>query len=126
MRVQLFMVAGLLTSCVASVPAYYPQSPSPDLAGRVAGAPQRCVPVMPGSTLRPAAGDPNALVYQIGNTLWVSRLSPGCNMDPTLVLQPQRFGPSYCQNDLIRSTQPSGGVPGPTCTLTQWVPYTRP
>jgi hypothetical protein len=125
MRIQLLVLATLLGSCVASAPLYYPAGPSSDLAGRVAGAPQRCVPIERDYAMRPASGDPNLLVYGFGPKIWTNRLSPGCTFDAssTLVIQPVN-AMSYCANDVVRSVG-YGSFPGRVCILNQWVPYTR-
>jgi hypothetical protein len=125
MRIQLLVLATLLGSCVASAPLYYPAGPASDLAGRVAGAPQRCVPIERDYAMRPASGDPNLLVYGIGKKIYVNRLSPGCYFTQNLVLMPDSFGSSYCANDVVRSVEASSRFPGPSCILNQWVPYTR-
>lgn len=128
MRIQLLVLAGLLGSCtVASAPAYYGygQGPSSDLVGRVAGVPQRCVPIERDYAMRPASGDPNLLVYGIGKKIYVNRLGPGCHLTSDLVLMPDSFGSSYCANDVVRSIEPSSHFPGPSCILNEWVPYTK-
>lgn len=125
MRIQLIVLATLLGSCVASTPLYYAPGQSSDLAGRVAGPAQRCVPIERDNALRPASGDPNLLVYGWGKKIYVNRLSPGCGFTQDLVLLPVSFGSSYCQNDVVRSIQGSSRFPGPSCILNEWVPYTR-
>jgi hypothetical protein len=125
MRIQLLVLATLLGSCVASAPVPYAQGQSSDLVGRVAGPPQRCVPIERGYVMRPASGDPNLLGYGMGKKIYVNRLSPGCSFTENLVLMPDSFGSSYCQNDVVRSVDASSRLPGPSCILNQWVPYTR-
>lgn len=125
MRIQLLVLATLLGSCVASAPLYYAGGQSSDLAGRVAGAPQRCVPIQRDYAMRPASGDPNLVVYGFGKNIYVNRLSPGCTLDAssTLIIEPAN-AMSYCENDVVRAVG-YGSPPGRACILNQWVPYTR-
>lgn len=128
MRIQILLLAGLLGACtMAAAPAYYGygQATSSDLVGRVAGAPERCIPIQRDYTLRTASGDPNALVYGLGSKIWVNRLAPGCTLDPnsTLVVRPLN-SMSYCENDLVEGVG-YGSFPGRTCNLNAWVPYTK-
>lgn len=126
MRIQLLVLAGLLGSCVASAPVAYGPFQARELAGRVAGTSQRCVPIERDYVLHPDSGDPNLLIYGIGKKIYANRLSPGCTMTQNLVLMPDSFGSSYCANDVVRSVDGSTGFPGPSCILNEWVPYTRP
>lgn len=124
MRIQLLLLASLLGSCSVSTPMPYgpPQAVPEELAGRVAGAPQRCVPIMPGSQLRPS-GD--SLAYQVGNTLWINRPLSACHFRGDEVILTQSIGGmGYCDRDLVRSVDSSGSMPGPSCTLGPWIPYT--
>src|SRR5687767_8140316 len=51
-------------------------APIAELAGRTAGAPQRCVSIFPGESLR--VHDESRLLYGSGRTLWVNQLRGQC------------------------------------------------
>jgi len=96
----------------------------PDLAGRTAGAPQRCVPTQPTEALRVV--DSHTVVYGSGGTIWLNRLAtecPGMTRMDILVIEP--MGTQYCRGDKVRSVDPVSHIPGPTCVLGAFVPYTR-
>jgi hypothetical protein len=95
-----------------------------ELAGRVAGAPQRCIPFNRTDPLRMA--DSRTLLYGYGRTVWVNRLGSRCSgfaRDAILVAEP--LGAQYCRGDRIRSVDPVSHLPGPACIIGDFVPYTR-
>jgi hypothetical protein len=98
-----------------------------ELAGRVAaGPPQSCISTMQSTNLRVI--DRQTLAYELGATLWVSRLAAPCpGIEPlnTVIVEP-KLGTQYCSGDHIRGLEPGGIIPGPVCFLGQWVPYRRP
>jgi hypothetical protein len=96
----------------------------PELAGRTAGAPQRCVPTQPTEALRVV--DSHTALYGGGATIWVNRLAtecPGMTRMDILVIEP--LGTQYCRGDKVRSVDPVSRIPGPVCVLGDFVPYTR-
>jgi len=96
----------------------------PDLAGRTAGAPQRCVPTQPTEALRVV--DSHTVLYGNGGTIWVNRLAtecPGMTRMDILIIEP--MGTEYCRGDKARSVDPVSHIPGPACVLGDFVPYKR-
>ena len=95
-----------------------------DLAGRVAGPPQDCVPSQQTESLRVV--DSQTIAYGGGRTLWVNRLDSACPgltaMDRLIV---ETHGSEYCRSDHIRAIGFSGGIPGPICFLGRFTPYRR-
>ena len=109
--------------CAPSNPAG-PPAPIAELAGRTAGAPQRCVPTQQTGTLRIAG--PGMVLYGSGRTIWLNRLAspcPGMSRMNFLVVEP--FGAQYCRGDRVRTVEPVSKIPGPSCLLGDFVPYTR-
>jgi hypothetical protein len=124
MKRRAALVLLLLGSC-APAPESTPGHTN-ELAGRVAGPPQRCVPIERGWSLRVAEGDRSTLVYGFGRRIFANHLPKGCgfNASDTLVVQP--IGSDYCRGDFVRSIDPVSRFPGPSCYLGDFVPYTLP
>jgi hypothetical protein len=97
---------------------------SRELAGRVAGPAQECVPIQQAENLRIV--DQRTLAYGTGRTLWVNRLESDCPgmqaMDRLIV---DVHGSEYCRHDHFRSVGFSGSIPGPVCFLGKFTPYRR-
>ena len=119
--------AMLLCIAAGCAPAAPPSNvaPSAELAGRIAGAPQNCVPVRAGASLRVI--DSDTIIYGTGRTVWLNELPSECPglrpLDP-LIVEPTS-GSQYCRGDRIREFEPVTRVPGPVCVLGDFVPYTR-
>jgi hypothetical protein len=95
-----------------------------DLAERVAGPAQRCVPRIQPTGLN--AVDRRTLVYDTPGTLWVNRLRADCaGLRPDSIIVIEVGGDSYCRNDRIRALDPGGSIPGPICLLGDFTPYRR-
>jgi hypothetical protein len=114
-----------LASCSPVAPAPAGSDPfARELAGRIAGAPQTCVPVNQSQGLR--AVDSGTIAYEMGRTLWVNRLEQACPaISPHNGIIVEAMGSQYCRGDRIRGFEPGAIIPGPTCTLRDWVPYRR-
>jgi hypothetical protein len=125
MRIGGLMLTAILGSCAVPPPAPYAPRQAVELAGRVAGAPQRCVSMQTDGAMRPSSTDRGTLIYGNGRTIWINRLSPGCGFDQSDVLVLEPLGSSYCANDIVRSIDTSR-MPGPSCILGQWIPYKLP
>ena len=121
--VILFLFASL-AACAAPQPTQ-PQRQAAELAGRAAGAAQDCVPVERTEGLRVSDTDGHMLLYGRGSTIWASNLGPGCGFSPNDVLITRNFDGRYCRGDIIRSADRMSNIPGPSCVLGQFVPYTR-
>ena len=117
------LAAAILASC-NPVPVRRAATPIPELAGRTAGPPQRCVATRQAEA--PRLGGDRVILYGGGRTLWVNRLSEGCvgiNRNDILVVEPAPG--SYCRGDRVRSVDPLSGLPGPGCILGDFVPFRR-
>jgi hypothetical protein len=121
----LLALALVLGSCVPPPSAERQQGPDPQLAGRVAGAPQRCVTISAQQSLRVSDSDRHMLLYGNGRTIWTNRLGQ-CTFGSDDVLVTEPLGSSYCRGDLVRSFDRQSRIPGPACVLGDFVPYNRP
>jgi hypothetical protein len=92
------------------------------LAERVAGEPEDCVPRNQIQSLQ--AVDGRTIVYDTGRDLWVSRLAADCpSLRPDSTLVVETFGDRYCRNDRVRALEPGSTIPGPICLLGEFTPY---
>lgn len=125
MRSHLLLLAAVLGSCAVPPPpsgVYEPRQVT-ELAGRIAGAPQRCIPNQLDGNLRSSSSDPGTLLYGNGSTIWANHLTPGCGFNSNDVLVIRSTGLSYCANDVVRSVDAASRFPGPTCILGDFIPY---
>ena len=98
---------------------------SRELAGRVAGPAQACIQQVQGEALR--ALDGRTLIYRRTDTVWVNRLERDCSgVGPHSTLIVESFADRYCRGDRLRGVETGARVPGPTCLLSEFVPYRRP
>ena len=115
-------LAILAGSCAPAQPAS--RAVLPELAGRTAGPPQRCVAASQGTSLRIA--DPHTVVYGSGRTIWINRLASNClRTGPLDILIAEPTGTQYCRGDRIHSVDPVSKIPGPYCLLGDFIPYRR-
>jgi len=119
----------LILTMIAGCTAPQPQAPAPprqavELAGRTAGLAQDCIPFDRTEGLRVSDSDPHTLLYGRGRTIWASRLDPGCGFSVNDVLVSEPIS-RYCRGDLVRSFDHLSRIPGPTCVLGSFVPYSR-
>lgn len=121
MRSVLILLAFALAAFAAPQPASAPN----ELAGRAAGAPQRCTLIQSGEALRVSEADRHILLYGKGRTIWASRVAPACEITVNDILVADPIGSSYCRGDLVRSFDRVNKVPGAACKLGDFVPYTR-
>ena len=96
-----------------------------ELAGRTAGALQRCIPIERDLGLRVDYADHSILLYGQGRKIWANHLARGCSFTPGDVLIAQPIGSDYCRGDFVRSVDPVSRFPGSSCILGEFVPYTR-
>jgi hypothetical protein len=122
MRLIVPVTIALLAGCTAPPPTQTTAS-IPELSGRIAGTPQRCITFEQGESLRIAG--PHSLVYGNGRVVYLNPV-PQCSTlrsSDVLVLEP--IGSRYCRGDFVRTRDSVSGLPGPGCRLGDFVPYTR-
>jgi hypothetical protein len=75
-------------------------------------------------SLRISQNDPHTLVYGSGRTIWANHLDQcGFRHDDILVTEPT--GSQLCGGDIVRSFDRDSRIPGPSCVLSDFVPYSR-
>jgi hypothetical protein len=123
MKLRVLIVGLLLASCAVPQPQAE-QGPPRELAGRSAGAPQRCALINGLDALRVSDTDRHILLYGGGRTIWANSLGQ-CALRSEDVLVTEPIGAYYCRGDLVRSFDRISRTPGPACVLGDFVPYTR-
>jgi hypothetical protein len=117
--------ATILASCTQ------PQEPpgaavSREIAGKVAGPAQACISSFPGQNLRVV--DASTIAYGYGRTVYVNHLGAPCpalEQHNTIIVD-ARDGSQYCRGNRVRGLEAGAVIPGPWCTLGEWVPYRMP
>jgi hypothetical protein len=93
-----------------------------ELAGRVVGPAQSCVPAYPTTNLRPLREA--TLIYGAGRTIYVNRLRAPCpGLTSTATLPLDVHGSQYCSGDHFRTVEIGSVIPGAVCLLGEWLPY---
>ena len=99
---------------------------SKQLAGKVAGEPQNCINDFNNTNLVRVSDD--ILLYRVSSRLvYENRLRyscPGLARDNDIIVTEQ-FGSQQCRGDIIKLVDRLGGIPGPFCTLGEFVPYRK-
>jgi len=93
------------------------------LEGRVAGEPVSCIPVYQSSRLEVIEGV--ALVYDMGDTLYVARPSDPQTLRRDDILVINRFGSQLCDTDVIRTVDRNAGFMTGVVFLKKFVPYKK-
>jgi len=117
------VLALILAGCAGALPAAEQQDPSRELAGRSAGAPQRCVPIVQSEAIRISDDDRHTVLYGSGKTIWANHVGCGFALNDILVTEP--IGSSYCRGDMVKSFDRYSGIQGPACVFGDFTPYTR-
>jgi hypothetical protein len=128
--VPIFVAAAALGSCTIATPppAGYAINQQAQfaqvLAGRVAGAPRRCLPHPQNSQI--VAVNANTVAYRDGSTIWVSHTEGSCaNLQSGYTLVVKSFGFSGpCRGDVAQVVDRSG-MTGGSCFFGDFVPYGR-
>lgn len=124
MRNLVIGLAVAITGCTPPPPPPASNAPIAEIAGRIAGSPQRCVIAEQSAGLRIA--NRNTLTYRAGNTVWVNQVQGSCGgFGQWDVIVTEPIGTQHCAGDLVRSFDPVSKIPGPTCRLGDFVPHTR-
>ena len=76
-------------------------------------------------SFRVSQSDRHTLLYGTGRTIWANHLGSGCGFNSSLTLVTQPIGSSHCRGDLVRSFDSFTRIPGPSCVLGEFTPYTH-
>jgi len=124
MRTALIGLGFTLASCTATPPPPASDAPIAAIAGRVAGPPKRCILTEMGNGLQPI--DRNTVTYRSGKTVWINHMQGTCGgFGQWDVMVTEPLGTQHCAGDLVRSFDPISKIPGPTCRLGEFIPYTK-
>jgi hypothetical protein len=97
-----------------------------ELDGKVAGAPVNCISDFNGTNLVRVSDD--ILLYRVsGNLVYKNNLRsscPGLARDNDIVVS-EVFGGQKCRGDLLKLVDRTSGIPGPVCSLGEFVPYRK-
>ncbi|HEV2596007.1 MAG TPA: hypothetical protein VGU01_12470 [Sphingomicrobium sp.] len=124
MRPGALTIAFLLGSCAATQPGSESRGPPVELSGALPGAAQRCLMLDQFDSLRVSQNDPHTLVYGSGRMIWANQLGQ-CSFGRNDVLVMEPTGSQLCGGDIVRSFDRNSRIPGPSCVLSEFVPYRR-
>ncbi|SKB29167.1 hypothetical protein [Sphingopyxis flava] len=97
------------------------------LAGKVAGAPEKCLPSF--RTNDAIRVSDTILLYRSGSNLVyrndLKGSCPGLARDSDIMVIKQ-FGSQLCSGDFFHLVDRSSGIRGPTCVFGDFVPYRKP
>ena len=121
---RIFWLTGAAAMAASCAPAPETAVPEviPQIAGRVAGPPQSCVPIQSSSNM--LLENRHAFVYSTGPVVYVSATNCPAGADDIPVLHPT--GSEHCRGDIVRMVDRLTQMPGPSCVLGDFVPYRRP
>jgi hypothetical protein len=94
-----------------------------ELAGRTEGRTQRCLPGPRDVLFRVSDSDPNALIYDDGNRIWVSHMAANCQYQPGQTVIPDTLAAYYCSGDMVREGGRMALMPSRYCALGPFTPY---
>jgi hypothetical protein len=99
---------------------------SKELAGKVAGKPVNCISTFNADNMVRISDD--ILLYRVsGNLVYKNNLRsscPGLARDNDIIVSEQ-FGGQKCRGDLLKLVDRTSGIPGPMCSLGEFVPYRK-
>jgi len=94
------------------------------LEGRVAGEPESCITALNANRIEVI--DYVGVVYDAGNTIWVSRVKDPRSLSWTDIPVFDRFGSQLCKYDVIRTVDRSTHMYSGAVFLEDFVPYRKP
>ena len=93
------------------------------IEGRVAGKPVHCLSTFQRREMEVV--DRTALVFRDGDTLYVNRPSGANFLSWSDIPVFKLWGSDLCDKDMVHLHDRSTGMPGPTLSLGEFVPYKR-
>jgi Family of unknown function (DUF6491) len=97
-----------------------------ELEGKVAGKPTNCISTFGNENLIRISDD--MLLYRSsGRLVYQNKLRsicPGLANDSDIIVT-EIFGGQLCRGDLVRLVDRSSGIPGPACSLGEFIPYRK-
>lgn len=118
-------IAALALPLAVSLSVPVPAAKSDPLAGRVAGAPQRCIGLL--GNRGPVIAEEGLILYQpAAKRTWRATVigpCPGIRPFNTLIVDV--YGSQVCRNDRFRTLQPGSTIPSPYCRFGNFIPYEK-
>ena len=128
LHIPMILAAAALAAIPATASARERLAPEDQLAklleGRVAGEPQNCIPLSMARSSQVI--DKTAIVYRIGNTLWVNRPKNADSLDDDDVLVTKTTGSQLCSIDTVQLHDRTSHFYSGFVSLGEFVPYRRP
>jgi len=97
-----------------------------ELAGKVAGTPVNCISDFNATNTIRISDD--ILLYRVSrNLVYKNNLRsscPGLARDNDIIVSEQ-FGSQKCRGDFLKLVDRTSGIPGPVCSLGEFVPYRK-
>lgn len=97
-----------------------------ELAGKTAGKPVNCISDFNSTNMVRISDD--ILLYRVsGNLVYKNNLRSTCRglaRDNDIIVSEQ-FGGQKCRGDLLKLVDRTSGIPGPVCSLGEFVPYRK-
>lgn len=97
-----------------------------ELTGKIAGTPVNCISDFNATNMIRISDD--ILLYRVsGNLVYKNNLRSSCRglaRDNDIVVSEQ-FGSQKCRGDLLKLVDRTSGIPGPVCSLGEFVPYRK-
>jgi hypothetical protein len=97
-----------------------------ELDGKIAGESVNCISDFNSTNIVRVSDD--ILLYRVsGNLVYKNNLRstcPGLARDSDIIVSEQ-FGGQKCRGDLIKLVDRTSGIPGPVCSLGEFVPYRK-
>lgn len=131
---RLFLLAATVATVAGCAPGYDERiSPraamrfDAELAGRVPGRPQNCLPSR--STANVVAARGGTLIFRDGGAVYANETRGGCSAaaDNHYTLVTESFGSALCSGSLARVVDlTANGVLRGSCVLGDFTPYRRP
>ena len=109
----------------AAVQARYDAKLAKAIEGRVAGEPVRCIDLR--SIRSSTIIDKTAIIYEVGNKLYVNRPAGGASsLGSDDVLVTRTSGSQLCDIDIVRLIDRTNHFPTGFVNLGKFVPYSKP
>jgi len=93
------------------------------LAGRTAGEPVDCIPLMRSNELEVIEGV--GLVYESGDILYLARPTDANKLSGNDVVLMDRYGSQLCYTDVVRTVDRLGGYYTGSVFLGKFIPYKK-
>lgn len=121
MRATSFILLMASAGCIRPVPSVQAELDAL-ISSRAAQPPTRCISRRGDQVLRPI--DASTLVYGRGSTIYINHLDGKCaGLRDLSTIIVETSSDHYCRGDRLRALQQGAIIPGPVCSLGDWIPY---